>query len=436
MKFLLDRLFHLPRIRFVRNFATLSLGQGISALVPILAAPILGRLYLPADYGILGSYMALGVVLGTLSNLQYFKGIIVDKHDEEAAATLALALRVAFGTSALVLVGVALAYLLLPGGSAIDALWPWLWFLPLTVLVSGNATTLQALANRENRYRFMSRYQIVNIVITVSASILFGFLKWGSTGLMAAYFMGQIGAFAYLVNGNRAALRTARATSPGQRRAAAIRHRKFAIWSTPTSVVEQAAMMAPVYVLGLQAGMLALVGHFNRARGLLAMPVQLFAQAIGQVFFRRGAEEIGHYGSCSHLFVRLAIGLTAIGIPLFTLLYLIAPTLFVFVLGPNWHETGEVARILAPVIGLQFITMPLTKILWLHGYQRLDFWMSSFFAATTAGATALSIWLHAEPIGAIIAYAVAQGLMYVTFLGTAFLIAYRHRRTSRESAAT
>ncbi|WP_260583183.1 lipopolysaccharide biosynthesis protein [Sphingopyxis sp. PET50] len=215
MKFLLDRLFHLPRIRFVRNFATLSLGQGISALVPILAAPILGRLYLPADYGILGSYMALGVVLGTLSNLQYFKGIIVDKHDEEAAATLALALRVAFGTSALVLVGVALAYLLLPGGSAIDALWPWLWFLPLTVLVSGNATTLQALANRENRYRFMSRYQIVNIVITVSASILFGFLKWGSTGLMAAYFMGQIGAFAYLVNGNRAALRTARATSPG-----------------------------------------------------------------------------------------------------------------------------------------------------------------------------------------------------------------------------
>jgi hypothetical protein len=62
--------------------------------------------------------------------------------------------------------------------------------------------------------------------------------------------------------------------------------------------------------------------------------------------------------------------------------------------------------------------------------------MSLFFAATTAGATALSIWLHAEPIGAIIAYAVAQGVMYLTFLGTAFLIAYRHRRTSRESAAT
>ncbi|QNO26763.1 oligosaccharide flippase family protein [Sphingopyxis sp. OPL5] len=435
MKTIADRLVNISRLNFVRNFATLSGGQAIATLIPILTAPILGRLYLPADYGVLGTYMAFGAVLATIGNLQYFKGVIVDKQEHDAIATLALAMRITLGMSVLALAVVALVRLLEPASWSNSELWPWFWLLPLTILMASQTAALQAFANRQNRYGFMSRLQIVSVVVTTGLSIGLGLLKWGAAGLMTAYFAGQIIAFFYVIAGNREAFGLARRAQWADMRAAAVRHRDFAQWTTPTAVVEQVAMAFPIYVLGLRGGMLDVVGHFNRARSLLALPVQMFATAIGQVFFRRGAEEIARLDSATHLFYRLAIGLTAIAVPMFGILYLIAPTLFVFVLGPNWHETGEVARILAPVIGLQFVVQPLTKILWLHGYQRLDFIMSISFAAFTIGAVLLATQIISSPMNVIVAYAMAQGVMYVAFLAVAFWIAHRHRHLRAEPAA-
>lgn len=435
MKTVADKMVRISRLNFVRNFATLSGGQAIATLIPILTAPILGRLYLPADYGVLGTYMAFGAVLATIGNLQYFKGVIVDKQEHEAIATLALAMRITLVMAVLALGIVALIHRLGPASWSSGALWPWFWLLPLTILMASQTAALQAFANRQNRYSFMSRLQVVNVVVTTALSIGLGLLKWGAAGLMTAYFVGQFVAFVYVVTGNREAFRLARRVSAAEMRAAAVRHRDFARWTTPTAIIEQVAMAFPIYVLGLKGGMLDVVGHFNRARSLLALPVQMFATAIGQVFFRRGAEEIARLDSATHLFYRLAIGLVAIAVPVFGLLYLVAPALFVFVLGPNWHETGEVARILAPVIGLQFVVQPLTKIMWLHGYQRLDFLMSTGFAAFTIGAVLFATRFIAEPLNVIIAYATTQGTMYVAFLAIAFGIAYRHRHLRSEPAA-
>lgn len=302
MKTIADRLVNISRLNFVRNFATLSGGQAIATLIPILTAPILGRLYLPADYGVLGTYMAFGAVLATIGNLQYFKGVIVDKQEHDAIATLALAMRITLGMSVLALAVVALVRLLEPASWSNSELWPWFWLLPLTILMASQTAALQAFANRQNRYGFMSRLQIVSVVVTTGLSIGLGLLKWGAAGLMTAYFGGQIIAFFYVIAGNREAFGLARRAQWADMRAAAVRHRDFAQWTTPTAVVEQVAMAFPIYVLGLRGGMLDVVGHFNRARSLLALPVQMFATAIGQVFFRRGAEEIARLDSATHLF--------------------------------------------------------------------------------------------------------------------------------------
>src|SRR5262249_37863538 len=55
----------------VRAVATLSAGQFVAAAIPFLAAPVLGRLYLPADYGVLATYMAIANILGAMSTLQF-----------------------------------------------------------------------------------------------------------------------------------------------------------------------------------------------------------------------------------------------------------------------------------------------------------------------------------------------------------------------------
>jgi O-antigen/teichoic acid export membrane protein len=51
------------RSGFMRSMATLMGGNAVATAVPILAAPVLGRLYEPADYGALAQYMAPAAIL-------------------------------------------------------------------------------------------------------------------------------------------------------------------------------------------------------------------------------------------------------------------------------------------------------------------------------------------------------------------------------------
>lgn len=48
------RVDHIVNSPFLRNVATVSAGQMVAAAIPFLAAPILGRLYAPEDYGPFG----------------------------------------------------------------------------------------------------------------------------------------------------------------------------------------------------------------------------------------------------------------------------------------------------------------------------------------------------------------------------------------------
>ena len=51
---------------FVRSVATLSGGQSMAAIIPIIAAPILGRLYSPAEYGVLVAFFKVDMTVFSL----------------------------------------------------------------------------------------------------------------------------------------------------------------------------------------------------------------------------------------------------------------------------------------------------------------------------------------------------------------------------------
>ena len=413
------------RSSFAKRAGILSGGQFVSAGLSILAAPILGRLYAPDDYGVLASYMAFASVLSAISNWQYPLAIVVERSNARAHALVWVSIYASAITSAAsALLGLAL--FLAPGtGHAMRDSALWFLLLPATVMTAGVVGAWSALANRLEQYRLLALTQTFSSVTTVALSMALGFAGWGATGLMIGYFVGQ--AYFVVVYG-RLWLSSPRPPRPSLRRIIALarRHRHFAIWTTPSQFIGQFSMQIQIYLL-TYANSLSLIGGFSRGRQLLLLPLSLIGNAIGQVFRQRASVDIARDGNCIALYRKASLGLLILGLPPTLLLMAIAPWLFATFLGPKWVVAGEVARILAPMLLLQLICSPVSSIMLIVGHQAEDFWLQIVFAALTLVIASIPLVLGWPMIDIVVGYAVAQSAMYATYIVRCAQLAGRRR---------
>ena len=137
---MIARLQSLMQSSFLRAVAVLSGGQAVAILVPILAAPILGRLYMPADYGALAAYMAPAAILAVLASLQFQHAIIAERTDHNAALVGWICLTSALVIGGLTALVVAFFWttVFLPTATG-----EWFVLLPLTVASAGLVVTGQ-----------------------------------------------------------------------------------------------------------------------------------------------------------------------------------------------------------------------------------------------------------------------------------------------------
>lgn len=420
MRGLVLRLRQTGQSAFLRAVAMLIGGNAVAMVVPILAAPVLGRLYSPADYGMLAQYMAPAAVLAVLASLQFQHAIIAERTERGAAQVAWLPLVGSLAAAVLTVVLVTLLWRPLLAGSAAGA---WFWLLPLTVAGAGVMAAGSFLANRHRRYGWMARLQSGQVVATVTSSIALGFLRWGADGLLAAYFLGQlvqIGAYLWLLRDLRAKI----LPRPGMARLRVLvrRHWKFPAFTLPSEFSSQINMQAPVFAMSA-LGADTTLGAFTRARQLVSMPVTVVGQSVAQVFRREASELYRETGNCRALMRRTALWLFAVGIGPCLMFMFCAPWLFAVYLGPAWLEAGELARILAPMLLLRVIVSPLTTVLFFTGNQALDLKLMIGSAVLMALSIVLSWTLSGTALAVVWAFALAYSTIYLIYITITFKVA-------------
>lgn len=405
---------------FLRAVVKLIGGNAVATAVPILAAPVLGRLFIPADYGALAQFMAPAAVLAVLASLQFQHAIIAERTDRSAGQVACLVLLGAVAVAGLTVFGIAALWSPVLSQTAAGA---WFWLLPLTVATAGVTAAGGFLANRHRRYGWMARLQVAHVLVIVALSISLGFQSWGADGLLTAYLIGQLiqlGAYVWL-------LRDLRATVlpwPGAARLRVLvrRHWKFPAFTLPSGFASQLNMQAPVFALSA-LGADATLGAFTRARQLVSMPVTVVGQSISHVFRREASELYHRTGTCRPLMLRTAGWLFAVGLCPCILFMAFAPLLFTVYLGPAWREAGEIARILAPIMFLRVLISPLTTVFFFTGNQILDLKLMLGSAALMALAIGLG-WLLGDTALAIVwAFAIGYGIIYLVYLIVTFTVA-------------
>ena len=146
-------------------------GTAIAQAIPIALSPILTRLYRPEDFGVLALYMAICGVISTVATARYELAIMLPEDEESAINIVALSIVVAVITSILTLTVVTLfnaPITRLLGNTEISR---WLYFIPLSILLTGVYQSLNYWANRKNQYRWMANTRVVQSVGTTSTQI-------------------------------------------------------------------------------------------------------------------------------------------------------------------------------------------------------------------------------------------------------------------------
>ncbi|HMS55255.1 MAG TPA: oligosaccharide flippase family protein, partial [Fimbriimonadaceae bacterium] len=194
---------------FGRSVAILATGTAISQLIAVAVAPILTRIYTPEHFGVLAVFSGLLAYVTSVSALCYEKAILVEREDSDAFQVLGLSLM------SVILVTVTVTVIVGFGGASLlrlldsTELLPYLWTLPVCVLLAGANLVLSVWATRKHAFSALSASRVSQGVIRAGLQLGLGFAGFGAAGLVLGDAAGRAGGSTTLIKATLADRSTA-----------------------------------------------------------------------------------------------------------------------------------------------------------------------------------------------------------------------------------
>lgn len=381
------------------------LGQGLVLAV----SPFLARIYSPSDFSALALLTAFVAVLSSVVTLSWERAVVLPSSDREGWQIVRLGIVSTCGMS-LVVCALALAFRKplteLFGSTLFISYW---WLIPATTLVTGLYVVLSSWIVRAQEYGRLSVRNVVVGVGQATISLGCGVLGFVPIGLLASLGAGRLVGLIGLARGRPSGgLRTGWDGT----RSLISAYRKFPLITSWSRALNSLGLQLPMILLialygSFEAGFVALTIR------VLASPVGIVVDAVGQ-YFDGAAAEIVRSGQATlrRLVVQLTRSLLIVGSGPAILVILFGGPLFAVVFGSEWEPAGGIAQILAGVYLLQFVVVPVSSSLLLLQHQATQMMWDLGRMVATGGAVILASALGFGLQGAVVAYGVAQGVLY------------------------
>jgi O-antigen/teichoic acid export membrane protein len=358
----------LPKGQFARSVTVLAGGTALHQGLVMLASPLLTRLYTPEDFGILAIYAAILGIVSIAASLRYEFAIPLPEDEITAANILALSFLLVIGMSSLMAV-----VIWLYGSNIINLLdapdlQPYLWLLPVGLLLVGFYQALNYWAVRKKAFGLISSTKVTQGISSVTVQLGFGLLQFGPLGLIFGHILKEfagVGSFIRAIfRSDRAVLRQIRLSSFSVVLRRYQRFPKYTVW----------AGMANAMSLHLPALLLAVLfsqttaGLYMLTQKVIGLPMNLLGRSIGQVFHADAAAS-ARQDKIAESTLDAFCKLLRVGVGPFLLLSVTGPDLFQFVFGDEWRVAGIFAQWLAPLLLVVFITSPISTLASVLEYQ-------------------------------------------------------------------
>ncbi|HET9425903.1 MAG TPA: oligosaccharide flippase family protein [Gemmatimonadaceae bacterium] len=416
---------------YARNVGSLLVGSTVSQLLPIALAPVMTRLYAPADYGALAICMSVSGIVSVLVTSQYTQAILLPRRRAEAVNLLAVS------TAASLLIAAMLGIALVVARQGVARLigdatgTPWLLAVPPVVFCNGLIAALTLWLTREREFGTLSATRITQAAATSALQLGVGFTVGGPIGLIGAYLAGSVIGAAILVvrfwNRDRRYLRLLSL----HRSSRLVRvQANFLFYVLPADLLNTVTNQWPTLLLMKLVGA-ASTGFYSLTQRVISLPMGFVGSSVFEVFRQRAVAEYHERGNCRAAFVSTFRILALLGIgPTLVILFL-GPQLFSLIFGAEWGLAGEYARALSVLMFLRFVVSPLTYVYYIAGRQREDLVLHIVMIVTTV----LAMWggyrLFRSGLGAVSMFAANYSAIYVLYLVRSYQLAGGDRRTLR-----
>jgi len=359
-----------PKSEFSSNVLTLMTGTTIAQAIPIAISPILTRIYTPEDFGIFALYMSVATIISVVATGGYEHAIMLPKKDEDAVNIVALSVIISCFVSFLVLLMVFVFNSQITSILGNPEISSWLYFVPITVLFSGIYQSFNYWTNRKKYYKRLSGSKIVQSGTTVTTNLVLGFNGVGSAGLILGSIFGQISAI--FVLGKNILIQDNKVFKNINKFKIIMFARKyidFFKFSTFSSILNTLSFSLFTILLS-KVFSIAILGFYSLIYRILTLPSALVGNSISQVYFQESTIQKKKFGNNKNIFKVTIKKLTLISVLVYLPMYFYIEELVIFVFGGKWHISGEIAKILIPLMFIRFISSVMSSTLTTYEKQK------------------------------------------------------------------
>lgn len=366
-----------PKSEFSRNVLTLMTGTTIAQAIPLAISPILTRLYTPEDFGIFALYMSIASILSVMATGRYELAIMLPKKDEDAITIVILSVLISFVISfiSLLIIFIFNSQITeLLGNPTISV---WLYFIPLTVLLTGLYQSFNYWNNRKRQYKRLASNKIIQTGSTGVSNLSFGFTELGSKGLILGSLIGQSIATSFLgVKIWKEDKSLFHSVCKSKVLALMKRYKKMPMYNLPNAVIDN-FRLSGINILIAKFFATSTLGQFSLAWKMVQMPMSIIGGSVSQVFFQKISQ--AKPNELTAIMKHYIIKASLIVLPIFLIIYFFAIDIFAIVFGESWQLAGQIASVLSPWLFLNFLSTPFSNVFIILHKQEIVLIVSIFY---------------------------------------------------------
>jgi O-antigen/teichoic acid export membrane protein len=405
-----------PKSSFVRNVLVLTTGTTIAQAVALAITPILTRIYTPEEFGVFSVYIAIMGLLLVFATGRYEHAIMLPSNDEDAINIVGLIVLIAFIFSFFILMVLLIADNMIAkwifGDENLKSL---LYFLPISLLISGSAQALNYWSNRKSKYKLMASSRMLRSSATGAGQLFLNKTGLQKIGLIGGYIFGEIILLGTLWKKLAPDIVKLKSNLTLSRMLyLSKRYSNFPKYDLLATLFNQGSRQLMVIFFGVLFGA-EVAGYYGLTQRVLAAPLAFIGTAFLDVFKQRAAESYASTGSCRDIYVKVFKLLVVISFIPFLMLFLYGEELFSFVFGPEWGISGQYAQVLALMLLFQFVASPLSYVLYIAEKQHINLFGQTLLLI--ASAISIFIGVNLSSVDKTLnIYAISMSFVYIFYL--------------------
>lgn len=367
--------------QYLRDVLLQASGNTAAQVLGIAAMPLLTRLYAPSDFAALNIFTQLVAGLAILLTLRFEYLVMLPAEQRESDSVLRLtfllgAVHVLWLTPLLWILPDQWAWLRSQGAIA-----DWVWLAPISAWAVSLAVGLQQAVQRRGDFRSSATSEFFGRSAYVACAMLGALALPNIVGLMASTLANGAAKLVWLI---RAGSDFARMWLQPNRAPIDKSIRRMAVSTSVSNLISLFSGMAPMIFIADRYGANAL-GQYGLVVSTLYLPSVLLGQAIGHVYYQRACRLHGDGLTFTNLMITTSRSLAKVGVPLYSLIALLATWIYPIVFGVEWDSAGELARCLCIAAATGFLSTPLDRTSLIVGaWWYLSVWHTLRAAMTAA----------------------------------------------------